>query len=137
MAKLNSPLFGNVTVAIRTDPRYKVVIRRPTPWDARNPNYFRAIEERPALYKATATFSVIASHGEAKGIPWKQRLEIIRRVLRGKNYGGVTRTRHQAVSEKEINRRIAILTDEAKKALASIEAELKRKAEEAQKLVEQ
>lgn len=82
MVKVSHPLFGNVTIQIRNVPRYKVVIRRPVPWDNRNPGYRRVLEQRvPNIHKVNQAFATV-SH-ETGGIVWRQRLEIIRRAMTG------------------------------------------------------
>lgn len=105
MAQINHPLLGNVTIAIRTNPRFKLVIRRPAPWDKRNPGYRSQIEARPHLNTVTKAF---AEAGRISGgIPLRQRKSLIRDALKGQSFGGVRRVLRAPISDTEYQNKLA------------------------------
>lgn len=105
MVKVSHWLFGDITIQLRKNPRAKVVIRKPVPWDRRNPNYKDELRARPALYAAIQTFKEVASKDNTGSIIWEHRREYRTKAIassrRGVDFGGKKRTSGKQLSEAE------------------------------------
>ena len=97
-------IFGNkFRLRILRAPRFKkgMTLATPTPWDKLRGGK-AALSE--AQRRATSAFATVAS--ATAQMPLNQRMEVIKAVLSGKDFGGAKRVRYSPKSPSEVRRLI-------------------------------